>query len=663
MKKLLVVSQQESNLSALLAASFGACDLIRFDALFDTDLNTYDAFALLGGTEAESIALLPPIRFAVEQQIALGKKVFCEFVHGIAQTSFLEIQSTRYERPVLIHAGEITGTLKEGVILDEQSNNRMVVYKATNRETPILQYVKLPRGFYSVEDPSAIENDFSAYALWQELPNLMISAFRMANFAKAKFAPRAAWAQLICGLVCWLGGCCTPEQVQQVLDADYSFTGAQPLRQAVDHATQWYEQAGMFVHLRGAPYAVLEGLNSHVLADGTRIVSKAIRNDNTGETAYMYYLRSLLSQDPEDRKISDGLYRMPLDMQITDDCPHQGMVRGCIRGWWQVSYQDDTARGFLLPLMWRAFLSGDMSLLPRVRLTLDYLLRGTGTDGLRPARLDFYDQNSSDVSYMNLERADRPDGSWKWEYGGGSSTLERLHDEPCDTPSAHYNAYYLASLLLGYRLTGEKKYLDAGVRGLESIMAVYPLTAREHSQTQEMCRLMLPLALLYWVSEDDRHRGWLYQVTKDLQKVRHRNGGYIEWDTGYIACCAGVEEGESSVLARNGDPVMDLLYSVNWLPHSLILAYYITSDSQFRQLWQELAHFLASIQISSPDKMIDGVWPRAIDLEQREVYGVPNDTGWAPWSVETGWTIAEISSGILLGLLEDQIKDRFRQHA
>ncbi len=63
----------------------------------------------------------------------------------------------------------------------------------------------------------------------------------------------------------------------------------------------------------------------------------------------------LLYGDENDKRISDGLYRMPIDMQIVDECPHKGMVRGCINGWWNVSYQDDTARGFLLPLMCACF--------------------------------------------------------------------------------------------------------------------------------------------------------------------------------------------------------------------------------------------------------------------------------------------------------------------
>ena len=92
-----------------------------------------------------------------------------------------------------------------------------------------------------------------------------------------------------------------------------------------------------------------------------------------------------------------------------------------------------------------------------------------------------------------------------------------------------------------------------------------------------------------------------------------------------------------------------------------IIAYYVTGDKFFHQLWRETCEFLAGVQISSRNKLIDGVWPRAFDADLREIYGVPNDVGWAPWSVESGWTMAEISSGMMLGLIEKEAKDCFKE--
>ncbi len=664
MSGLLIVSNSDSDFAQVLREGFQQVDAISFDDMLNAELDKYDAIALLGGTDRDGISLLPPARKAIDRQLRMGKRVLSEFVRGVAQVSFLDKKNTRFDRPVLVAPHEVTADIDIGTIFDEQSNNRLIVYKATNRTKPILQYVKTPVGFYKVKDVSEIENDLSRYALWQELPNLIVASFRLCNFAKARFAPHRTWALLLSGLVKWMGGDCEPERIMELFEMRYGLSGTHSLADAVSHAAGWFDHAGMFIPLDGAPYAVREGLSSSVSADGSQALATAVRDDCTGEVAYAYFLRWLLYGDENDKRISDGLYRMPIDMQIVDECPHKGMVRGCINGWWNVSYQDDTARGFLLPLMWRAFFTGERGDIPRIKLTLDYLLRSTGTDGLRATRIDFYDQNSEAVEATGLHSVSSGENGVykKWVWGGGISgatTLTELTKVPANIPSVHYNGYYLAALLLGAKLTGDARYFEVGVKGISSIMAAYPFTAREHSETQELCRLILPLSMLYWVSGDATHREWLYKVTRDLQRFRHPKGGYIEWDTGYTATCAGNRDGESSVLAENGNPVLDLLYSLNWLPHSFALAYYVTGDNWFKQLWEEITEFLASIQIRSENQFIDGVWPRAFDADLREVYGVPNDVGWAPWSVETGWTMGEIMSGMLLGMLESKVKAMF----
>ena len=667
MNKLLVITAEESVLSMLLRDSFAHCDVIGVEQVLHTDLDSYDAFALLGGTSEKGITLLTPIRKALDEQIFKGKKFFAEFVHGIAQVSFLETKSTRFSRPVMINTGEITGSVERGDILDDQSNNRLVVYKSTNRQTPIMQYVKVPKGFYQIKNIDDIKNDPSHYALWLEGSNLLVCSFRLCNFSKAKFAPRRTWTQVVSGVIRWLGGAVSQETIMKCFEKEYVLQERRDIGVAAERAMSWFTKAGMLVDVDGVPYCVKEGLASDVYADGTHKIADNIRDDCAGETALAYFLRSMWKKSETDRQTADGLYRCPLDMQVTEDCPHKGMVRGSIDGWWHVSYQDDTSRGFLLPLMFYTLLSGDKEYLPRIRMALDYLLATTGTDGLRCARFDYYDQ-FSDIVEATTWHSEYVDGGangsglrWKWSGAlNGSRPISEYAAAPANVPSAHYNGFYMASLLFGYKLTGDVRYLEVGTRGLHTIMDVYPYTAREHSETQEYCRLVLPLAMLYWTSNSVEHKKWLYRVVEDLQRFHHRSGGYIEWDTNYTALCSGVEDGECSVLAENGNPVMDLLYSLNWLPMGFAVAYYVTGDKWFKELWEEICGFLAGIQIKSSNPLIDGVWPRSFDADIREVYGVPNDVGWAPWSVESGWTVAEIASGMMMGMMEDKVKALFR---
>lgn len=152
----------------------------------------------------------------------------------------------------------------------------------------------------------------------------------------------------------------------------------------------------------------------------------------------------------------------------------------------------------------------------------------------------------------------------------------------------------------------------------------------------------------------------LYTVIRSLEAVRHPSGAYLEWDSDYSAACSRQEGGECSLLSRNGDPVADLLYSNNWVPMGLMQAYFVTGDENIYALFLRHAGFLASAQISSRNAKINGAWARGYDVDMMEVFGLPNDVGWGPWAVESGWTVAEITAGLYSGLLKDKLKEFYR---
>lgn len=140
----------------------------------------------------------------------------------------------------------------------------------------------------------------------------------------------------------------------------------------------------------------------------------------------------------------------------------------------------------------------------------------------------------------------------------------------------------------------------------------------------------------------------LYRVTDDLVKHRHHSGGYCEWDTGYQANFSRDSSGECSLLTHNGDPVADLLYSTNWLPVAFAMAYHVTGDCRFYDLWRDVAAFCLKVQVKSKDLKTDGSWCRAFDMELGEVYACPHDVGWAAKCSESGWTNAEILMGLMM---------------
>ena len=140
----------------------------------------------------------------------------------------------------------------------------------------------------------------------------------------------------------------------------------------------------------------------------------------------------------------------------------------------------------------------------------------------------------------------------------------------------------------------------------------------------------------------------LYRVVNDLQVHKHPSGGYREWDTGYTAACSRESTGECSLLTQNGDPVADLLYSVNWLPMGFAYAYHVTGDEWFKTLWREVVCFFLSCQSHSENPLLNGCWFRGFDMERWDPYGCPHDVGWAVNAAETGWTNAQILLGMML---------------
>jgi len=114
---------------------------------------------------------------------------------------------------------------------------------------------------------------------------------------------------------------------------------------------------------------------------------------------------------------------------------------------------------------------------------LEFLVRTTGPDGTRVSRTD----------------------SWRLT----PAELERLRMQPARFPSAHYNGYYWAALVLAYQATGREDFLDVAWRGLRYTMSCYPETVREMSETEENCRLVLPLSWLALATADAQVKGWL----------------------------------------------------------------------------------------------------------------------------------------------------------
>jgi len=660
--KILYIAAIASDFTELLVRSGAECDVIPPCRLTEIDTDVYDGFVFDGSTESNGLLFRPSERMAADKICFGGKPVFvilCPYIMTVCCNPPI---STRFDRPV-VSSCFLCDELEEGDILDEQTNLRVSCYTSASDEKPLMYYKHSPCGFYKTE--TAVKPEKGDFALWYERSNVLFCAFACSNFASARFAPKRKWYgffKYVCKAVFDIS---LAESVFYAIYAENGYYIVREdgllddvLKKSVDRAVKWHFDAEMIMRNDdGTPYTMTEGMTAEIYPDGSQGRSYNTRTDTSGETALMFALHDKLNGNREKADCISAFFKYGLSHVRDYGGIFDGYGSAGDGAWWYACYNDDTCRGIIYPQLFSKLIGIGGDGLEKALHCLNFLVKTTGTDGLRYTRTDIISMEDKTVSASSLTFRD---GKWNWD-SAGVLKAEDLSKREAATPSAHYNGYYMATLLLAYKVTGVEIYRDTAVRGLTTIMEkYYPQTAREHSETQELCRLVLPLSYLYWVTGDEKHLGWLNKVLDSLEEKRRPDGSFIEWDTGYIACCAGKSGGECSVLAENGNPVADLLYSLNWLPSALAQAYIITGSERIKSLFEGLARFLTGMQIHSKNKMIDGAWARAFDCDGREIYGVPNDVGWAPWAIETGWTMAQIPTGFLIWLMKDDIKRFFR---
>ena len=115
---------------------------------------------------------------------------------------------------------------------------------------------------------------------------------------------------------------------------------------------------------------------------------------------------------------------------------------------------------------------------------------------------------------------------------------------------------------------------------------------------------------------------------------------------------------EASLIAQNGDPVADLLYTTNFAFLGLHEASYALKDPHIKKAADQLAEFLCRIQVKSErHPELHGGWMRAFDFEKFEHWGSNADAGWGAWAIESGWTQGWIVSILSLREMNTSVWD------
>ena len=621
MNRILILSGAASDLSELILRSCPGSVFCTWTEAAQTDWDAFDAVAVLGGMEQEPYTLHPRARVKLEQARQRGIPVFCEYIGSVGDVyAGRQIHGTTHQRLVYREQDAAIDGLVSGDVLDGHLNDCCDYTYRSPEAQVLLSY----HNYVSAHDH--VDMDEETYrkgfpALWMLSRSTMICGFRLSSFRKARFAPQESWKCVLRFIVSFLAGeaaecaflppVCTHGSIDALTEDALSGT----IRRGLD----WYSNADILIG--GGKDGAWEGFRHQISArDGSQLFADSIRTDCCAEISGAFMLDWLTTGNRESKAVWEALEEFCYTLMQVQDGPHKGMLRWTATAWLSC-YNDDTARVVLPALLCQNYTEEGTPYFAHVISALQYLLDTTCPNGLR--------YPVSNCCLMTKEKT-------------------RWFREEIDTheTKAHHNAFHLAMFLLAYRAGGPEAFREAGIRGLTTIMKLFPYNSWETSETEELCRLILPLAVLYQITGEAQHKTWLYDITERLSGLKHPSGGYREWDSDYHADCSRRENGECALLAENGDPVADLLYSNNWLPLGFAYAYLVTGDKLFRDKWADSARFFVNCQIRSEDKRLDGAWARAFDLNRQEIYGVPHDIGWAPCCIESGWTVGEILMGL-----------------
>ena len=104
-----------------------------------------------------------------------------------------------------------------------------------------------------MRDADEIKHEPDHYALWLEGQNLLVCAFRLCNFSKARFAPGRYWTELIKGIIAWLGGSIEAQSIEKCFRDEYGLYEKRDPAAAAGRAIDWFKKADMLIPVDGTP--------------------------------------------------------------------------------------------------------------------------------------------------------------------------------------------------------------------------------------------------------------------------------------------------------------------------------------------------------------------------------------------------------------------------
>jgi hypothetical protein len=387
------------------------------------------------------------------------------------------------------------------------------------------------------------------------------------------------------------------------------------LENAVREAVEWHGRSGIL--LDGGRRGVYEMIRSFDL--GT---AKNVRGDSSMLTAALYMAAGKYFDEDGYKKIAENILHHILNergLQISE-----GENRGLF-SWFSGTrglgarqvYVSDTSRvGNAVTALYK--LTGDESLLERIKLLGEALLRWFGGDHLLPVCNFDYDKATL-------------------------SSIQR--QKKCSAPE-----FYDAPLLFFknlYSVTGDERYRKQILGTARALAERYPDydVVASHSYNFTYSRLLGAFA----AAECFESGPWTPLIDGILEKfntLQHECGGFAELRAYFDEKSISRDMEFAVGLGTEYGNIADLVYCNSTMLYALSVL--LSSErggfdrELAEQLFERLTDFFLDTQITSHDTRSRGGWMRAYDMDNAEYYGCDKDFAWGPYCILTGWVTGTV---------------------
>ncbi|MCO5238687.1 MAG: hypothetical protein M9904_01405 [Chitinophagaceae bacterium] len=511
--------------------------------------------------------------------------------------------------------------------------------------------------------------------------DILVSTTKLSQFITARYGPSSAWTPILDYVLDWVyrsEGSKLPDWTPTVRT---SYGREDKLPKSAEHNAltrglawyngfllnePWLEKSGRlgWKQIGGSPviprkgpdepygngrYGILEGHVSYINADGSQPIRNLPRGDCNAESAMAYALGSLTENKNEYAGISTNLleyvYNTSGMFQGPPNKPSDGWYG--LLGWYEgggkygssngqdLYWGNDGSKSLVATMVAAAALKTDRwdeALMSGILGNF----RTTGPEGFR---------NGGALRRQELKAKG-------WEYYAGNRTI---------IPWPQREGWAWANYLWLYDKTRYEPLLVQARKAIQLTMRNYPRYWRcaLYEMQMERGRILLPLAWLVRVDDTPEHRRWLYRIIDDMT-ARMDASGAIQEELIATSLAANEDYGgsETSIVQRDGDPCVDVFYSMAPAFLGMHEAVAATGDKRLAGIEERMAEFLIRIQARSENhKDLDGSWFRAFDYSNWEYWGANGDTGWGAWCSETGWLQSHVVATLAVRKLGTSLWD------